>query len=305
MSRFVAVGDIHGCNKTLAKMLEILDLAPDDTFLSIGDLSSKGEDSRGVHDQLVSLEKRGINVIVLLGNHEAMLLAMQRRAGSNVDLSAFPETIFRGADISCMMRSNETWATLKSYGRDVAETREFWAFRHDDPVEHFKTVAPKLDSEDWRLPQDHLDLLSRCKTHHIARNCLFVHSGILPKYLRMDSAQSAVDSQIDEDARELCWSREWLGQTPGFPELVVHGHTPLCYLYSFVPDTTPWRDSDLVFKSVVHDGALNLDSGVFLESGHLTAVEIPESGRPSEFRFLRVPRLDPVCKDRLSHFNYM
>lgn len=305
MSRFVAVGDIHGCSQTLAKMLEILDLAPGDTFLSVGDLSSKGEDSRGVHEQLVSLEKSGVNLIVLLGNHEVMLLAMQRAAGANVDLSAFPESIFRGADVSSMMRSNETWATLKSYGREVAEIREFWAFRHDDPVNHFETVAPKLDCEDWRLPADHLDLLSRCKTHHIARNCLFVHSGLLPKFLQMDSAQRAVSSQIEEDARDLCWSRKSLGQTPGFPELVVHGHTPLCYLYSFVPDTTPWRDNDLVFKSAVHNGAINLDSGVFLESGHLTAVEIPESGCPSEIRFLRVPRLGPVCKDRLSYVNYM
>ncbi|TWU35346.1 diadenosine tetraphosphatase [Novipirellula aureliae] len=305
MSRFVAVGDIHGCSQTLAKMLEILDLAPGDTFLSVGDLSSKGEDSQGVHSQLLDLEERGINLIVLLGNHEVMLLAMQRLAGANVDLSGFPESVFRGADISCLMRSNETWATLKSYGRKVAETREFWAFRHDHPVEHFDAVSQKLDSEDWRLPQQHLDLLSRCKTHHIARNCLFVHSGIQPENIRLDSAQQAIDAQIQEDARDLCWSRDGLGQTPGFPELIVHGHTPLPYLYSFVPDTTPWRDSDLVFKSVIHHGSLNLDSGVFLEAGHLTAVEIPESGCPSEFRFLRVPRLDPVCKDRLSHFNYM
>lgn len=305
MSRFVAVGDIHGCSQTLAKLLEILNLAPGDTFLSTGDLSSKGEDSRGVHDQLVRLEQRGVELIVLLGNHELMLLAMQRLAGADVDLSGFPESMFRGADISCLMRSNETWATLKSYGREVAETRRFWAFRHDDPVRHFEAVASLLNNDQWRLPQDHLDLLSRCKTHYIARNCLFVHSGIRPQYMRMGSAARAVDAQLQDDARELCWSREWLGQRPGFPELVVHGHTPLCYLYSFIADTTPWRDSDLVFKSVVHNGAVNLDSGVFLDAGHLTAIEIPASGNPSELRFIRVARLDPVCKDRLSHFNHM
>ena len=46
MSRFVAVGDIHGCSQTLAKLLEILDLGTGDTLLSTGDLSSKGEDSQ-------------------------------------------------------------------------------------------------------------------------------------------------------------------------------------------------------------------------------------------------------------------
>ena len=83
MSRFVAVGDIHGCSQTLAKLLEILDLRPGDSFLSTGDLSSKGEDSRGVHSQLLDLEQRGVNLIVLLGNHEAMLLAIQQIVGAD------------------------------------------------------------------------------------------------------------------------------------------------------------------------------------------------------------------------------
>lgn len=304
MSRFVAVGDIHGCSQTLAKLLEILDLRAGDTLLSTGDLSSKGEDSQGVHAQLLSLEERGVNLIVLLGNHEVMLLAMQRMVGANVNLTAFPASLFRGAAVSFLMRSNETWATLKSYGLEGAEDPEFWAFRGDDPQQHFENVSQRLDGVDWKLPQLHLDLLCRCKTHHIERNCLFVHSGIHPAHLGMDNVQSAVDAQLEADAGALCWNRDWLGRTPGFPELIVHGHTPLCYLYSFISDTSPWRDGDLVFKSVVHNGALNLDSGVFLEPGHLTAVEIPESGCPTEFRFLRVARLDPVSKDRLWHRNY-
>ena len=304
MSRFVAVGDIHGCSLTLAKLLEILDLRAGDTFLSTGDLSSKGEDSRGVHSQLLSLEEGGVNLIVVLGNHEVMLLAMQRMVGANVDLTAFPESMFRGAEGSFLVRSNETWATLKSYGLEKAEEPEFWAFRGDDPQRHLEKVSKRLKSVEWKLPQRHLDLLCRCRTHHIERNCLFVHSGIQPGLLRMNDAQSALDAQLEKDASELCWNRDWLGQTPGFPELIVHGHTPLCYLYTSIPDTSPWQDASLVFKSVVHNGALNLDSGAFLESGHLTAVEIPENGCPSEFRFIRVPRMDPVCMDRLWHLNY-
>ena len=305
MSRFVAVGDIHGCSQTLEKLLEILDLEPGDTFLSTGDLSSKGEDSRGVHEQLLNLEQRGVNVVVLLGNHELMLLAVQRMIGADVDFTGFPESLFRGAALSFFVRDNETWATLKSYELESADDPQFWAFRHDNPQRHFENLAERLSEQDWRLPQPHLDLLCRCKTHHIERNCLFVHSGIRSSHLRMDNVHRAVDAQLAEDARDLCWGRDWLGQTPGFPELVVHGHTPLHYLHSCIPDTTPWRDEDLVFKSVVHNGAVNLDSGVFLEAGHLTAVEIPEDGRVSDLDFIRVPRLDPVCKDRLWHHNYM
>ena len=171
MSRFVAVGDIHGCSQTLAKLLEILELGTGDTLLSTGDLSSKGEDSRGVHDQLLRLEAQGVNLIVLLGNHELMLLAMQRLVGANVNFTAFPESMFRGADVSFLMRSNETWATLKSYGLECAEDPDFWAFRSDNPDRHFEKISQRLNSVDWKLPQTHLDLLCRCKTHHIERNC--------------------------------------------------------------------------------------------------------------------------------------
>lgn len=305
MSRFFAVGDIHGCSKTLAKLLEILDLDAGDTLLSTGDLSSKGEDSRGVHEQMLSLQQQGVNVIVLLGNHELMLLAMQRHVGANVDFTAFPESLFRGAGVSFLVRNNETWATLKSYGLPHAEEPEFWAFRYTNPQQHFERVSERLKDIDWKLPQSHLDFLCRCRTHHIERNCLFVHSGIRRSLIQTDDVHQAIASQLEEDARELCWNRDSLGHTPGFPETVVHGHTPLFYLHSFIEDTTPWRDEELVFKSVVHNGAVNLDSGVFLEAGHLTAVEIPESGSPAEFHFIRVPRLDPVCKDRLWHLNYM
>lgn len=304
MSRFIAVGDIHGCSQTLARMLEILDLGPDDTLLSTGDLSSKGEDSRGVHQQFIDLQQRGVRVIILLGNHELMLLAMQRALGADVDLGNFPERLFEGADTSFLMRENETWATLKSYGLPGAETPELWAFRRDDPRQRLETVIQHLEPSDWLLPQDHLDLLCSCKTHHVERNCLFIHSGLDPVNLKMVNVQHAIEAQLAADAREICWTRSWLGKRPGFPELIVHGHTPLSYLHSYVPDTTPWRDQELVFKSVVHDGALNLDSGVFLESGHLTAVEIPESSAPEAIEFIRVPRIDPVCKDRLWHFNY-
>jgi serine/threonine protein phosphatase 1 len=305
MNRFVAVGDIHGCSQTLQKLLEILDLQSGDTLLSTGDLSSKGEDSRGVHEQLIALEQRGINLIVLLGNHELMLLAMQRLIGAKVNLSHFPEELFRGADVSFLVRSNETWATLKSYGLECAEDPKYWAFRHHHPAIHFEKVRDDLPGLDWLLPQAHLDFLCRARTHHIERNCVFVHSGMAANQIALDDVRRAVAQQLDHDARELCWTRDWLGQVPGFAETVVHGHTPLCYLYSYIPDTAPWRDEDLVFKSVVHNGALNLDSGVFLEAGHLTAVEIPEDGCPADFRFLRVPRLDPICKDRLWHHNYM
>lgn len=305
MNRFVAVGDIHGCAQTLRALLDRLQLTAGDTLLTTGDLSSKGMDSKGVHDELIALEDAGVKLISLLGNHEIMLLAMQRFLGAEVDLSGFPAALFHEAEISFLMRNNGTWATLKSYGLEHADTQSYWVFEGKDPRAHFERIADELIGLNWLLPQCHLDFLCRFKTHHVERNCLFVHSGLHPTHLQTSDVERAVETQLQENAADLCWNRDWLGQPPAFPELVIHGHTPLCYLYLRLEDTDPWKDDDFIFKSVVHQGALNLDSGAFLEAGHLTAVDIPEDGDPDHFQFVRVPRLDPVEKDRLWYVNHM
>ena len=304
MSRFVAVGDVHGCSQTLAVLLDLLGLAPGDTLLTAGDLSAKGIDSKGVHQQLLDLEASGIGLIPLVGNHELMLLAAQRFLGVHLDLKEIPASMLHEAEISFFIRGNGGWSTLKSYGFSSVDDKQFWAFSAAHAREHFEAVANEIRQLNWVLPADHLSLLSRCKTHHIGRNCLFVHAGLRPDLLSLPSAEEAVATQLQMGGKDLCWNRDWLGTQPAFPELLVHGHTPLFCLYPYLDDTTPWKDDKLLFKSTVHAGALNLDSGAFLDSGHLTAVEIPEDGNPQEMRFLRVPRIDPVEKDPLWYVNF-
>ena len=304
MGRLVAIGDIHGCSLTLEAMLDRLELVSGETLLVTGDLSGKGPDSQGVHHQLVDLERRGVELILLIGNHDLMLLAVQRFLGAAVDLSHLPKEMLFEAEMSFFIRGNGGWATLRSYGFDRVDERSMWAFDGEDARQHFSRVAESLTQTDWFLPPEHLDLLSKCQTHHIDRNCLFVHAGLELQFLQFDSAESAVGEQIRSNAAALAWSRDWLGAKPAFPELLVHGHTPLSCLFSYVDCTKPWQDDRLTFKAVVHEGALNLDSGAFLESGHLTAVEIPHDGNPSEMTFLRVPRVDPIQKDPLWYVNF-
>lgn len=303
MVRLVAVGDVHGCSQTLTALLERIALEPGDTLLTIGDLSAKGIDSCGVHQQLIELQRRGVELIPLVGNHELMLLAMQRFLGVELDLPQIPDAMLQHGEVEFFIRANGAWATLKSYGFDRIDERLLWAFGADHPRRHFENVAHQIRQQDWVLPQSHLDLLAQCKTHHLARNCLFVHAGIHPDFLTHSRAAEAVRAQLNAGGRDLCWNREWLGMTPNFPELIVHGHTPLSCLFSRLEDTGPWKDDSLVFKSVIHAGALNLDSGVFLDAGHLTAVEVPEDGDWQSLRFIRVPRLDPVEKDNLWYVN--
>ncbi|MBK8554434.1 MAG: serine/threonine protein phosphatase [Lewinellaceae bacterium] len=74
MSRSYAIGDIHGCNRTLQALLRQLSLVKGDILIFLGDYIDRGPDSRGVIDTIFSLQERGVRTICLRGNHEQLLL---------------------------------------------------------------------------------------------------------------------------------------------------------------------------------------------------------------------------------------
>ena len=71
--RTLAIGDIHGCNDALDRLLDELALQPDDVVVMLGDAIDRGPDSRAVIERLLSLREQ-CKLIPILGNHEQMLL---------------------------------------------------------------------------------------------------------------------------------------------------------------------------------------------------------------------------------------
>lgn len=71
--RTYAIGDIHGCLKALETLLELVEPAPDDRLIFLGDYVDRGPDSRGVLDKLMQLSLAPQNVF-LRGNHDQMML---------------------------------------------------------------------------------------------------------------------------------------------------------------------------------------------------------------------------------------
>jgi serine/threonine protein phosphatase 1 len=70
-----AIGDVHGCAKTLKKLIEEkISLNTDDQLFMLGDYINRGPDSWGVIQYLMGLKARGYAVYCLRGNHEVMLL---------------------------------------------------------------------------------------------------------------------------------------------------------------------------------------------------------------------------------------
>ena len=100
MSRIIAIGDIHGCAKTLHKLvIDEIRIRKSDTIYCIGDYIDRGPDSKGVIDFILDLRKQGYQIRTLRGNHEELMME------SGEDDQAYKDWVRNGGD-----------ATLKSFG---------------------------------------------------------------------------------------------------------------------------------------------------------------------------------------------
>ena len=89
MGRLYAIGDVHGCVRTLGALLAHLDadaggaLTPDDTVVFVGDYVDRGPDSPGVLDRMIALDAQegGAEYVFLRGNHDQMMLDYVDGAG--------------------------------------------------------------------------------------------------------------------------------------------------------------------------------------------------------------------------------
>ncbi len=106
--RFV-IGDVHGCARTLRRLVEDrLGLTRDDELYLLGDLIDRGPAVREVLEFLIGLQEAGYAVASIMGNHEDMCLDACR------DRSRFYLWMLNGGH-----------ATLQSFGvEDACEIPE-------------------------------------------------------------------------------------------------------------------------------------------------------------------------------------
>lgn len=74
-SEYIAIGDIHGCSRTLEALLVELDkkYSHSVTYVFLGDYVDRGPDSRGVIESLIQFGK-GHDCVFLRGNHDQVML---------------------------------------------------------------------------------------------------------------------------------------------------------------------------------------------------------------------------------------
>lgn len=81
--KFIAIGDIHGCLKSMRAMLEKLEPYYDRKFVFVGDYIDRGPASKQVVDYLLDFRQK-VDCIFLRGNHEQMLLDAFKRNKQNL-----------------------------------------------------------------------------------------------------------------------------------------------------------------------------------------------------------------------------
>ena len=139
--RILAIGDIHGCNGLLKRLLDRIHIDPlADTPILIGDYLDRGPEVREVIDTLLDLRERCPNLICLKGNHESMFL--------NYYLEGRDEQLF-------LMNGGQN--TLDSYGISLDEARGGKGF-----------------------PEHHLRFLTSLPLSHETDEFYFVHAGLRP-----------------------------------------------------------------------------------------------------------------------------
>lgn len=131
-------------------LLDLIQPAPDDVIVTLGDYVNRGPDSRGVLDRLLELESQ-CQLVALRGNHEEMML----RGREDVDALE-------------RWRSQGGWETLLSYGKnaepeDIPESH--WRFL-EATVPYFATESFLFFHANycWYLPPDEQPAsLLRCR----------------------------------------------------------------------------------------------------------------------------------------------
>ena len=190
--RLYAVGDIHGRLDLLNDMLGRIERDIRDhpiaaaSIVFLGDLIDRGPDSAGVIERLTSLGTSPARILLLLGNHEEVLLrVLDGEPGLAYDWLGF------GGD-----------ACLESYGLSATSLKAMDEGR----------IATALRQA---IPPSHVAFLKEASDTIRFGDYLLVHAGIRPGV--------AIEKQ---QPRDLRWIRQpFLSDAHDHGCFVVHGHT--------------------------------------------------------------------------------
>lgn len=190
--RVYAIGDVHGRNDLLKKLLDkiIKDDGERDSaeseIIFLGDLVDRGPDSAGVIDTAMQTKEIFGNVRFLMGNHEEVYLAAA--AGNEKSVRFFNRIGGR--------------ETILSYEITMKEYMEL-------DMTQLAQRIPEL------FPQEHIDFIAGFEDQITVGDYAFVHAGIRPGV-----------PLSEQRPKDLRWIREeFLSAQEAHEKVIVYGHT--------------------------------------------------------------------------------
>lgn len=142
MNKIFAIGDIHGCQKNLQRLIQVIAADPqNDRLVFLGDFIDRSPGGREVVDYVLTLTKDYGKVTCLCGNHESMF--MRYIDGKDEDLYL----------------ANGGRMTLQAYGISP------W----DGPLMRRK-----------KIPIKHLRFFEALLPYYETDQYIFVHAGLFP-----------------------------------------------------------------------------------------------------------------------------
>jgi serine/threonine protein phosphatase 1 len=161
LNRRIAIGDIHGCYRTLKKLISSqIKPGKDDYIYFVGDLIDRGPKSKDVLDFLIDLKENGFNVFSVKGNHEEMFtrafneddyLCAWFRNGAEETLVSFgvPENLFYTPDaLSYVPEKYYNFLNSLPYYYDLKDYIIVHAGMHIDSRDLFSNTHAMLWSRD-------------------------------------------------------------------------------------------------------------------------------------------------------------
>jgi serine/threonine protein phosphatase 1 len=191
--RIYAIGDIHGRDDLLVKLLDQIDAdeaargSAKTQIILLGDLVDRGPSSAQVIDTAIALKAKRPNTRFLMGNHEEIFLSACR--APNPEIVRFLIRI--GGE-----------ATIMSYPISRSEYLDL-------DIQELTDRLPGL------VPEKHLAFLESFEDQIVIGDYAFVHAGVKPGQALADQAP-----------KHLRWIRdEFVGHKGDFEKVIIYGHT--------------------------------------------------------------------------------
>ncbi|HMO17262.1 MAG TPA: metallophosphoesterase [Oligoflexia bacterium] len=279
------IGDIHGNLDALTRLIESKEVSPVGHLIFLGDYIGKGRNSKEVIDFLLELSRER-KCTFLLGNHEVMLMSLLRCNPVQWSLShprflmrTYHQSMVESCENLYLAHSSNGFIPLAdSYGLDFTD------LMINDDEENFQAILERKRKEWIRMiPKNHLRFFLGLLWWYYIPGFVMVHAGLSAEALSCDTFRKALTTNFELNPSSFILERETEGTPKKFPEVLVHGHTPLLVMARYYPDCPYALDYWKQGRPKEWMGKLCIDTAAFALDGYLTAF-LPDSNE-----FIQVP----------------